>query len=725
MKFSTSIIVYALATTACMAKKTQRRSSRRKDRESRKLTFSYLNAHKVEAENEKLRGRASIEFGDKPIIGVYFQPIYADENSNTDISASSKELPGGPEAANVPRKRTEPPTSAPSQNSSYLNSVPKDSKGGNGNGRNVKNGNGSGTGSGVGNGGGTRAGTMRNENGKKKRGGTRGNGKMTVYGIRRNMRNGGNGNGGGNGLNRNGANNDGTSKTGSKAGSKSGSKIAKSGDGDRDEFGFGTKSVSSECRQLCQGVEPEMELRAPTCNAEGISVNEWPSISDDCCCSGSGISFLQLQFDTMYYNNNPQVGGSFSIVTNSGTSLDFTLDIADPNAAAKKGRARNRRKKKTSSTTAEISSSLAGPTDIGMKEGPIEISNIDGPADISRMDGSAGSIRVVDCDDRCLTSPLSDFKCNTVSETDENVSNGKQICIVQLDVETNKPRFDWKFPDALTVQFISNENENEMFTATIDTTCGKPTVMPWAVVALLNNPMSMLINLGGEKLVGLDSPIFMFKGGMSTGSFLEAEGNPFKEADFQLAPDKCGCDCDAFPPTEAPTSNLETETLPPTVDFSCQPSLALEGMTRDIVIGEAQVGESPPTDSPTTLERIAAPIGSSGTEESPGTSDEDVQTEPPTIVFNVASPTEPDTDSPTRKPVAPPTSLPTITPSATPSITPSASDSEFPSCTEMPDESMVQIAEAVTEELNTCGSEGAKSICKFRHFLSFSPLSLL
>eukprot|EP00531_Pseudo-nitzschia_arenysensis_P000859 CAMPEP_0116137144 /NCGR_PEP_ID=MMETSP0329-20121206/12100_1 /TAXON_ID=697910 /ORGANISM="Pseudo-nitzschia arenysensis, Strain B593" /LENGTH=914 /DNA_ID=CAMNT_0003632057 /DNA_START=75 /DNA_END=2819 /DNA_ORIENTATION=+ len=778
MKFSTSFVVWALATTACVAKQTarERRSERRKNK--RRLSLSYLVNHDVkDDETDEVQGRASIAFGDEPIIGVYFQPIYQNSELNTGVYQAPREIPGTPNATDVPQEQEqtpEPTTASPTPVPTQKIHTHKHNTPGSGQMRN-----GTGGGSGVpkqttgtggvakkttGTGGvaqktGTGGGAKRTGGGGGAKRGTGGgqqmmNGPRGGNGLNRNG--GGNGTGtyrkryvrrfskGGNPANRNGnRNGSGTagktgSKEGSKDGTKSGSKSKTGGSGGL-PTGGGQKTVGGECRQLCADIPYSTQsYRTPVCDA--TSVLDWMNIAgDNCCCSG-GISYLKLQFDTIWYENS-LLAGSFYIdktietttettidtvatpVDTTGSSIDTTVDIASEPVAARRNRNGYKRRNRPS----------------------------------SRMDGTVDNIFIVDCDDECLTNPVSNRPCSTVRDIQDRIQTGTEICFLQVD-DSGLPRFDWGFPDILNVVFESTIQE--IFNVAIDTTCGVPAVSPWAAVGFPSGmqPIASPINSLQSQALGFNLPIFLFKGGMSTGSYTAAANNPFQQAGYQLDLEQCGCDCSDYPPTEAPSENLRdfdvTDTLPPTMDFSCQPSSDTGDTGRDMDIpGSDDPDEI--TEPPTIILRVSEPIGAIGTDE------KDLETAAPTVVFDIPSPIAPPvadtittswpsrnptssptevptirptfqptfnpTGDPTSKPTASPTSWPTTKPTASPTAKPTAlptgSPSAIPTCTDSPDGSMAHIEATVTiPQPNTCGS-GTRSIydyvCSVANFSNF------
>ena len=775
MKFSTSFVVWALASTACIAKKTvrERRSDRRKNKVGRHLSLSYLVNHDVvEEETGEVEGRASIAFGEEPIIGVYFQPIYRDSDLanelNTGLYANPipapptpPDAPDNPNTSDVSREkeqtlaptnestpaaspRTSPKTTAPKVGQNQMgngtgggNGIAKNPGSGPGNGHGGVSKPGTGTGGDAkrtGTGTGTSTGNGAGGGAKRTGTGTRGGGaKRGVYkkvtgtgsgtGVNRNGSGSGTGSGqmrkryvrhfskGANGAHPNGTNRNGSntgSKSGSKSGSKEGSKSGSSG-----SSGGSQKNVGGECRLQCQNVPYSTDSYNPySCDA--TSVLNWMEIAEDNCCCSGGISFLKLQFSTDFYSNT-LLAGSFYVDKTVETTIETTIDTV-------------------STRTDTIDTSIDVNVDISNARNGYKTRNgISG-----RADGTVDSIYIVDCDDECVTNPMGNRPCTTATEIQDRITTGTDICFLQLD-DSDLPRFDWNFPD--TLNFVFESTVQEIFNVAVDTTCGVPVVSPWALMAFPSGqtPIPSPINTYQPQAEEFNFPIFRFMGGMSTGSFTTALNNPFQQAGYQLDLDQCGCDCSDYPPTEAPSSlrDYETDTLPPTMDFSCQPSSSTDGDSK--VIGE------PDTNSPTVIFREMAPIGFIGTEDRENTG-------APTLLFSIPSPVAPPiaatitTSWPTRNPVAPLTAVPTIKPTVQPTVQPTdqptneptnqptdrttvpptnfptrkptelptTSPSDIPTCTDAPDVEMAQVEETYTApQPNTCNAFGATSICKF------------
>ena len=347
----------------------------------------------------------------------------------------------------------------------------------------------------------------------------------------------------------------------------------------------------------------------------------------------------------------------------------------------------------------------------------------------------AESIHVVDCFDSCLRNPMRNAVCSSARYFHDQVVTGTEICIVQLD-ERNIPRFDWNFPTTLEVQFESTVQER--FVAAIDTSCGIPPVSPWAAVAYPEGmaPTPYHINTENSQADGFNFPIFMFTGGMSTGAFQQALDNPFQEAGYQLGLEQCGCNCADFPPTEAPTwgegaYGLETDTLPPTIDFSCAPSAVPEeeGRTREIIpISHATTEEQ--TEPPTVLFSLPSPVQRNRTPDptSPPTSPRPTfwptrtPVDPPTAIPTIRPTSEP-TATPTDQPTSEPTATPTVEPTGEPTTSPTAEPTGEPSAAPSEKPTMPRISKAAVQGGTSCSTEGSKSIydyiCQVSNFSNF------
>lgn len=691
MKFSSSFIVWALATTMCLAENTATGSSRRRaarknrKRRGRDLSgISYLVNHDVLDQNDEVESRASIAFGDEPIIGVYFQPIYADSNFNGVVGDAAVDLAGtyAPTEEDSLPMTDEPSTPIKNTKAGEIpDSLDRDFVGGDG-------------------------------TGIRKR-------KHKTVVVKR-VKKGGRGNGGGKGK-----------------GTKGGG-------------GFGNRG-GSECRQICQDVPfSTTSTRAPVCMAG--SVMEWMNNpADSCCCTG-GVSYLKLQFSTLFYTN-AALAGSFYIDT---ATVASAIDREVENVAA-------------AATAAEADTGAGTGAGAkkrrGKKQGRLGRQG--------RIEGTAEDIRIVDCNDECLQYPLAGYPCTSATEIQDFVEDGSEICFLQIDPVTGAPRFDWKFPSILNVIFESTVQE--VFTASIDTSCGVPAVFPWAATAFPagETPMSSPMNIENGQVSGYNYPIFMFTGGMSTGSYRSAVNNPNKEAGYQLGLEECGCDCSAYPPTESPTAYGATNTLPPTIDFSCEPTEPGGDRMRD-ADGYVSQTEERPSDSPSEPPSASASAGPTvrfqlatptplptdrptvpptpsptnlptppptGVPTNPPTpSPTDAPTFPPTSIPTNRPTTNPPTPWPTREPTSIPTTPPTPIPTALPTVkasdvpselptvvvaaaVDSESPSQIPTCTDAPDGSMDHssvVRDAVLP--NTCSRSGAKSICKFFCFVS-TPVS--
>lgn len=741
MKLYTSTIVWAMAASLCLAKitindgSTRGKSVRRKRRGSRNLSYSYLVNH-----DEKPGGRAYLALNEEPIIGLYFQPIYADGSTGEYDATIGVTSSGGRKKGNG------------SGNRNGSGGSKGDSKGGSGGGS--RNGDGSG-------------------NDGKKGGLKKRNKHPNTSGTKNPRRK---------RPNRNGM------PTGYGSGSKGKGKGSKGGGSGHDR-----DRVNNYCRQACADVPLDADpYRSNVCEVD--TVLRWQDIAADNCCCSEGVSYLKLQFSTLFYENT-ELAGSVSIGSDSGAELDgesIKFDTVEEDDIVITddtiiNDARHRTGKDLTKTKSKTDPSRSG---------------------VSATPPSSGVVRIVNCMDDCLRDPLAGIPCTSLSEVHDFVEDNQLICIVMVDGDTGLPLFDQALPTSVDLEFESTVQEK--FVATIDTSCGNPVVFPWAAIALrdFDQAITFPINISEEQQ--LNFPVFIFQGGVSTGFYSRAVNEP-SNAGFQLALEECGCDCSEFPPTLAPTDYV-TDTLPPTTDWSCHPTeLSAEGPGREPgtfedAMTEVIVATPEPTPAPSAFPSCehdsshAAPTSRTDAPNPPTGGSTVPPTAPPTILFSVPSPTtfdinqespsiptgpagvdptaptgptgvsptdptgstgadplvpagnpptdlptpwptrpptgfptplptqSPPTDVPTPWPTRPPTSEPTNPPTNPEADPPIESPSAFPSCTDSPDGSPGHPDDLFTEvnnpeEGNTCGTAGAKSIyeylCSVSNFSNF------
>ena len=615
------------------------------------------------------------------------------------------------------------------------------------------------------------------ESSKGKRGG--GNGKRNGNGNGRNNGKGnGNGNGNKNRNNRNGNGNNSNNRNNGGKGNGKGSK-GQGGTGGKNDSKNDNKSIGT-CRQICH---ESNSPREPVCDA--TSVMQWNEIASDNCCCDKGVSYLKVQFSTFYFEDQG-LGGTFTIDTSSAAtnnpttvneSYDSPVDASrefNPEITAATDIA-------TTTATTTTTDSATGDSTITAvsymkarhrqkeKKRQDEIEKANNQNEVIKRqweiehDGDNGAstenIRIVDCSDECLRDPLAGVACSSVSVIQDSVVDGSLICFLQVDLATNQPLFDAELPSSLKIVFESDAQEK--FVAEIHTDCHEPLVFPWASMALPEGMATIPypINIDQEQ-AGLNFPVFIYQGGISTGFYEAARNDPTNEAGYQLDLAQCGCDCSqTFPPTWPPTTidqdKAGTDTFSPTSDWSCPPSsLPARDDPNMPSAGNPRQLTPSPTVAPTSAEsnaRTNAQVEPTGTVPDP-----DVSTMPPTILFEVPSPTLPlaptappsklptslPTASPTQLPTQLPTKAPTFLPTTAPSNPPTsapirvpqpttpasskedASPTSLPTCTDSPDGHMGghmpsdQIGEG--QEANTCSLDGAKSICKFRRVFCFS-----
>jgi len=551
-----------------------------------------------------------------------------------------------------------------------------------------------------------------------------GNGKRNGNGrARANGRNNGKRNGNGN-KNRNNRNNGRKGKKGK--GSKGQGGFGGNNDNKNDNKRIGT------CRQICHESNAPRE---PVCDV--TSVMQWNEIASDNCCCDKGVSYLKVQFSTFYFEDRG-LEGTFTIdtgnaATNNPTAVEegfdspidasrefnpeittdtdiatTTTDSATDSTitAVSYTKARHRRKEKKRQD--EIKKANNQNEEIKRKW-EIEHDKDNG--------ASAEDIRIVDCSDECLRDPLAGVACSSISMIQDGIVDGSFICFLQVDPTTSLPLFDAVFPSSLKI--VYENDAAEKFVAEIHTDCQEPLVFPWASIALPEGMATIPYPINfDQQQDGLNFPVFIYQGGVSTGFYEAARNDPSNEAGYQLDLAQCGCDCSqTFPPTWPPTSidrfdEDETATLSPTSDWSCAPS--------------SLPARDDPNNPGASLARTLPPVAPTAPPSNPPTylptaSPIRLTTNPPTFL-PTASPirltTNPPTFLPTTAPSGSPTSVPIRVPQPT---TPASTKENVTPITDSPDGQI-----GVAQEANTCGFDGAKSIydyiCSINNFSNFCAM---
>jgi hypothetical protein len=407
-------------------------------------------------------------------------------------------------------------------------------------------------------------------------------------------------------------------------------------DGKSKGGGKGNKTVTiGQCSTICGEDSDSTSERQPVCDA--VTAESWKNDAGACCCVG-GISYLKFVFDTEFYTTEPGITGTFSVSASETRSSAIT-------------------------TNADIY--VATDDWYNDDTNVDDDAAADGRSDTAK--GTEDNIWIVDCEEECLTDPLSLTECRFKSKTQMNVEDGTSICIVNFeDANSNVPLFTLKFPTNTMVYFMSNSgNSGAVFEANIHTSCSNPAVAPWAaVVKSEGNSYDDPINLDTTTPSG--DIVLAFEGGISTSYFEAALANiTTNEAGFQLDREECGCNCS---PTESPVTDRTPEPSP-------EPTLA----PQDIILSpQPSAPPSPDTFEPTPIFTFVPTSMSPETSCRPSpnpTPTPTVRTDPPTIAPTPTERTEEPTPVPTR---APQDIVLSPEPSSQPTESPSTESPTFP-----------------------------------------------